>query len=405
MRVLVSGAYWDLIGGSERYTRDVSHALLAAGHEVRVLAEATARLDQDDAQQTLLFPVPGIAAAAPTAEPVRRELDAFLSEFRPQVILVLVARNPAILETLERTAPVVRFVQDHVPFCPGRNKMLRDGTPCEVPSGMTCLATSLFGTGCAGLLKGDGRTAWTRTFSELSRTRRDLLALRRARHLLVASAHMAAELLAVGCERDHVTTLPYFTDAAPKAPQAADRGGNPPLILTPARLTLPDKGVDYLLTALGKVRSPFRALICGDGPAADWLRRKAREEGLAELVEFAGWRSPRELEELYARADIVAVPSMWSEPFGLVGIEAMAHGLPVVAFDVGGIGEWLHDGDTGSLVPRGDTQAFAAALDGLLSDAELRRRLGDAGRARVEAHHRAATHIASLEAVLERAAG
>ncbi|HJO27183.1 MAG TPA: glycosyltransferase family 4 protein [Planctomycetota bacterium] len=420
MRVLVAGAHWELIGGSERHTQDVSQALARAGHEVSVMAdepaeeqrgEPTAITTRRESGRPTLVSVPGCAAATPLGPAARRALSALLDEFRPQVILALVARNAEVLSTLMDAAPLVRFVQDHVPFCPGGNKTLQGGRPCVQPAGVRCLFTALLGAGCAGL-RGPRGPALARTFAQWRRSARGLACLRRTAHLLVASEYMASELRAVGCRRERITLLPYFTNAATPLNSAADgpvsqdsrAAPDPPLILTPARLTLPDKGVDYLLTALAKLRSPFRALICGDGPARAWLEQKARDEGLAERVQFAGWCSSQELERHYAQAAIVAVPSMWNEPFGIVGIEAMAHGLPVVAFDVGGIPAWLHPGKTGSLVPRGDTVAFAAALDELLADGDLRRRYGAAGQKRVTAEHRPARHLESLVALLAQAA-
>ena len=97
---------------------------------------------------------------------------------------------------------------------------------------------------------------------------------------------------------------------------------------------------------------------------------------------------------------LVAVPSIWDEPFGLVGLEAMAHSLPVVAFDVGGISEWLTGGETGLLVPRRDTHAFARALDALLRDSERAREMGAAGARLLREHFSQAAHLNRLEDAL-----
>jgi glycosyltransferase involved in cell wall biosynthesis len=90
---------------------------------------------------------------------------------------------------------------------------------------------------------------------------------------------------------------------------------------------------------------------------------------------------PREeINQFYLESSLLAVSSVWPEPFGLVGHEAMSHGLPVVAFDAGGISEWLIDGENGFLVPWKDTDRFAARIEQLLRDKELGRRLGRRGR-------------------------
>jgi glycosyltransferase involved in cell wall biosynthesis len=103
-----------------------------------------------------------------------------------------------------------------------------------------------------------------------------------------------------------------------------------------------------------------------------------------DLVEAVGWRSHDDLAELYSRADICVVPSLWAEPFGMVAVEAMASGRPVVASDIGGLADSVVDGVTGFLVPPGDAEALAGKLRTLLDDADLRAGMGKRGRLRVE---------------------
>jgi glycosyltransferase involved in cell wall biosynthesis len=107
----------------------------------------------------------------------------------------------------------------------------------------------------------------------------------------------------------------------------------------------------------------------------------------------------------HAAATVVAMPSLWPEPFGRVGLEAMAHGRAVVAFDVGGIREWLIDGETGFLVPPRDVDAMADRLTRLLDDPGLAASLGARGRARVEREFSAAEHVRRLLRLYEDAAG
>jgi glycosyltransferase involved in cell wall biosynthesis len=87
-------------------------------------------------------------------------------------------------------------------------------------------------------------------------------------------------------------------------------------------------------------------------------------------VSFVGHKSREELFSLYTEATLVCVPSIWPEPFGKVGIEAMSVGRPVIASDVGGIGEWLDDGETGFLVPPQNEEILAEKIHTLLEDTE-----------------------------------
>jgi glycosyltransferase involved in cell wall biosynthesis len=100
------------------------------------------------------------------------------------------------------------------------------------------------------------------------------------------------------------------------------------------------------------------------------------------------------------------VPSIWPEPLGLIGLEAAAAGVPAVAFDVGGIREWLSDGVTGRLVatPPLSSAAFAAAIVDCVSDRARLRSWGTAARA-LSRQRTVAAHVAALEQLLHDAAG
>jgi D-inositol-3-phosphate glycosyltransferase len=139
-----------------------------------------------------------------------------------------------------------------------------------------------------------------------------------------------------------------------------------------------DLPVTLLLTG-GETREPDPAAT----PEIGELQRLAAELGVAEHVRFVGKRQPEELRDYYAAGD-VAVTTPWYEPFGLTPLEGMACGVPVVGSDVGGISFTISHGETGYLVPPRDPAALALRLRALLSDAELRTRMGHAARARVE---------------------
>ena len=85
--------------------------------------------------------------------------------------------------------------------------------------------------------------------------------------------------------------------------------------------------------------------------------------GIAERVTFTGWIPQEQLHEAYAHARCAVIPSLWPEPIATVGLELLHHGLPVVGFDAGGIGDWLRHEELGLLVPWNDTRNMAAAID------------------------------------------
>jgi glycosyltransferase involved in cell wall biosynthesis len=144
-------------------------------------------------------------------------------------------------------------------------------------------------------------------------------------------------------------------------------------------------------------------VIVGSGPELEPLRKKAHVLNLAGRVSFPGWLTGDALSDAYARAAVVVVPSRWPEPFGIVGLEAMAHGRVVVAFNVGGIPEWLEEGIGGTLVPAGDVAALAERIGWMLDHPDDARRMAALGHTRVASDFSPAAHLARLLPVYERA--
>jgi glycosyltransferase involved in cell wall biosynthesis len=182
--------------------------------------------------------------------------------------------------------------------------------------------------------------------------------LRRARAVICASSELAERAEALGAHDVHV--IPSGVDL----PAETGAEAEPPEILYAGRLSR-EKGILELVAAA----RGLRLVVAGDGPL------RGRVPGALGFVPHD------ELERLYARAAVVACPSH-REGFGVVCAEAMAHGRAVVATPVGGHRDLVVDGETGLLVPPGDVGALRAALERLLADDGLRRRLGAAARER-----------------------
>jgi type III pantothenate kinase len=121
-------------------------------------------------------------------------------------------------------------------------------------------------------------------------------------------------------------------------------------------------------------------------------------------VHLTGWIDAPDLRALLRECRVSVMPSLWAEPFGIVGLEAMAAGRATIATAAGGALEWTAEGETGLLVPPGDIPALVSALGRLTEDAALAKRMGSAGSQRVERLYRAPTHLAGLREVLESAA-
>jgi len=168
--------------------------------------------------------------------------------------------------------------------------------------------------------------------------------------------------------------------------------GEAPLLLSVGRLRY-YKGLDYLIRAMPQI--PAVLLIIGTGPMEKAWRSLAQETGVADRVLFLGDVSDEELPAYYHAADLYVSPaSHRSEAYGISILEALACGIPAVSTELGTGTSFVNlDGITGLVVPPRDQHALAAAINRLLADAHLRRRLGEAGRLRVHREFSAQTMV------------
>lgn len=162
------------------------------------------------------------------------------------------------------------------------------------------------------------------------------------------------------------------------------------------------KGMDHLIAALPRLLTDLpdvHLVAVGDGDDRGWLENLAEGNGVSRHVHFVGGLTQEELGAWYAACEVFALPSR-GEGFGLVYLEAMAYGKPVVAGAHGGAPEIVDDGVTGYLVPHGDLPQLATALAALLGDTELRQKMGMRGQARVQREFLFAQFSKSLKKIL-----
>jgi glycosyltransferase involved in cell wall biosynthesis len=216
--------------------------------------------------------------------------------------------------------------------------------------------------------------------------------------VVVASHHMRDEMARHGVADDRLKVLPLFSTVRS---DAVAGGGEPDTVLFAGRMTTL-KGGHVLIAAAARVTRllgrPVRILMAGDGPQKDAWRGLAASLGVK--LEQTGWVGLEDRARVYGRSLLVAVPSLWPEPFGLVGLDAASLGRPAVAFDVGGIREWLTDGLNGRLVDAGAGEVgLARAIASLLQDPLERERMGQRAlevSRRMSIH----AHVERLESVL-----
>jgi glycosyltransferase involved in cell wall biosynthesis len=229
--------------------------------------------------------------------------------------------------------------------------------------------------------------------------RKEIRLNQKCNRLIVATQYMRDELLRNGFQARTISVLP-------PVPQHSDTGirsnfSDRNLLLFAGQL-IRGKGVDVLLESLAQVKVPFECIILGEGSHRVYCEQLSRSLGLESRVQFKGFVPQAEIKEYYREASVVVLSSVWPEPFGAIGLEGMRYGLPVVAFDAGGIKEWLIDGYNGSLVPWMDRAAFAARVEDLLKDKERARALGANALNIVSSQFDFSDYIQGLESTFEQ---
>lgn len=295
-------------------------------------------------------------------------LEAFVSQLEADVACIHTPLRRFAAQPVYARFPTLFFAHNYGGLCPSGGRFYHRGSAICTLDGVPdarCIVNA-FLRSCN--TRRPGRLA--ATFALTSETNRWLRTL----PAVVCGSHYVADTYRrSGAPIANLHVLPY---GVPEPAENQRSRADGQTVLFAGRL-LAHKGAAYLIRAFESVSPPARLVISGSGPELPRLRLLAGRLGLESRVEFKG-DLPR-AKDLYPTASVVVMPSIWAEPFGLVGPEAMAHGIPVVASRVGGIPEWLVDGKTGFLVEPKDVGDLAARINTLLANPALADRLGRNG--------------------------
>jgi glycosyltransferase involved in cell wall biosynthesis len=396
--VLMGTPLWGRNGGVAAHVQASARLLAEQGLRVMVVA---AKVDPD-------LHVPGVTVhRSPELFKAHVPIDARLgaaASSHPDVIHLHQLDDPDVVAALRLKAPVVVSAHGYT-ACTAGVHYFRPGQECTRPHGPGCVP-NLALRGCAHVRNPRPLPASYR------QTTRALEALRSADLAVAYSSAVERHLAVNGVTRSAV--IPLFATLAPHPPYEshptrAPHESHPPCeqhephgpaddrtarrVVFAGRVVKP-KGLGVLIRAIRAVDAEL--VVCGDGMQLTAMRRLARRLGVEQRVHFQGWLNAERLTQELAKASVVAIPSLWPEPFGLVGIEALAAGRPVVASFTGGIPDWLQDGVTGVGVRPGDVQGLARALDKLLADPTRQNEIGMAGSEMVAVRFSPERHVEAL---------
>lgn len=386
MKILFANNLCGHFGGVEQVIAHTVAELTRRGHECH-LAYGHARPDAAAYSEAFASATRCSEFGWPAAGDPGKTFRAITEAIRPDVVFVhKLARLPEGVEHATAYRKVV-LVHDHDLWCPtGLGYTRHNRKTCTHAAGWRCYLALAF------IEKSSGGPIPVKLV-RVQKKIREMARYHGFDAVLANSTFIRDRLLAGGypLSRMHLCH-PVLNQGDPEVTPVPEA----PEILYVGSL-IRGKGVDLLLEALRRIRSPFRLTVVGTGKSEGELKAQAESLGLSDRVTFAGWVPNDAVAPYYQRARLVAVPSAWPEPFGLVGLEAMRHGRPVAAFAVGGIPDWLNDEETGLLSPEQDVAHYSASLERLLTDGGLAARLGAAGAARVKAHFSFAGYMDALE--------
>jgi len=389
-------------GGVETYLDTVIPLLEAAGHEIALLSEYDAPSTSRPIGRSASAPAWCVAEIGAT-----RAIDS-VQRWRPEMIFTHGLFNLEIERRALAITSAIAFAHDYRATCISGAKAFAfpATTPCMRRFGKGCLV-NFYPRRCGGL---NPLTMLT----DFSRASARLELLRSCRALVTASEFVRAEYVRNGlaAEAVHCIGLPVADrgDVRAETTEKSARVSSDPLRLLFAGRMEPLKGGGVLLDALPLIFSalsrPLTVTFAGDGGARfEWARRAraVNYRNSAIRVEFTGWVEPPTLAALFDSSDLLVVPSLWPEPFGLVCPEAGIRGLPAAAFAVGGVSEWLTDGVNGALaygLPPAPANLANAIIRCLRDPAEHRRlRIGAIELARRFSPER---HLKALMDVIDR---
>ena len=359
MKIAIANATDHLSGGVEAYIDLLIPALLANGHELLFVHERSG--DPSRPRILALDRIEHVSIGdAGTDASFRR-----VAAWQPDVIFAQTFVDAANEDAALAVAPTVLFAHAYYGTCISGSKSFRlpVARPCSRSFGPACLLM-YYPRRCGGL---DPR----RMRMEYLRQRRRHQGLHRYAAVVTFSEHMRDEYVRNGMAHDRVMRLPPVSPAWAATrepggdPLANMRDGCDVHLAFVGRIERL-KGLHLFLGAVPRldVKGRIKVTIAGDGRDLDRCRsiaNRIQAERPAIVIDFIGWVSEARAAEVIRQCDVLVMPSIWPEPFGFAGADAVRAGTPVAAFDVGAVREWLSDGVTGSVAPADPPNAAGLA--------------------------------------------
>jgi glycosyltransferase involved in cell wall biosynthesis len=385
MNILYIHERFGALAGAEANVLITATELSARGHKVGILHGPST--DKNEAGWKNIFEF---------REPLdATKLDFQIDAFQPDAFFIHKTSKLDVLEAVAASGiPVARMVHDHDIYC---MRSYKYGVFSRKICGRAASAFCIFG--CGAFLTRNHAGPLPLKYVSYGDKKREIEINRGFDRMCVVTTFMRDELLKNGFARERIEIHPPVPRPGDSSIRSSFSNRN--LILYAGQI-IRGKGVDVLIESLARMKEPFECIILGDGSHKTYCEKLTRKMGLHDRVKFKGFVPQEELKSYYRECSVVAISSVWPEPIATIGLEVMRYALPVVAFDAGGIKDWLINGHNGYLVPWMDRDAFAGRLDELLRDKMKAREMGQKGMALVSEQYDFEKYVAGLESMFRR---
>ena len=389
MRILHVNDHLSESGGVETYLLSVCPELMRMGHDVHVAyGKGHPILPQ-------AHHIPQIASIRPRDDAACADsLGSLISRIAPDVIHMHGIHNAGAIRTMVKSGRCVMHTHDYRTICPASNFFYkRPQAVCTKTCGPGCFLTTAL-KHCMTPRPGPALYFYRRA-------RWNIEHCQDFRSVICPSQYAADRYLQSGFDPDRLQVIPYFcplppTDGPRPLPER-------PTITFLGRATS-TKGWFHFIEALGLLPPAVQGLMIGNFGSSSHAEamRLATRFGCADRLKLESWVARKDIHTIYERTSVLVFPSIWPETLGIVGIEAMAFGVPVVASDIGGVREWLLDGETGRLAPPKSAEQITLGVRELLEPVNNRRH-GLAGQRLIRAKFLPEKHLQKLISVYEAA--
>jgi glycosyltransferase involved in cell wall biosynthesis len=396
MKIAQINEKYTLGGGSEKTMWRCAEEFKQAGHDVLIIHG-----DAEAAGEPGTAFSPSIKTATPfRGTKARRDILRVLGQFGADVVHFRNFDAPLTIRAVSRSYATVRTVHTPWTYCPaGTLYKYTTGEVCENVPGFRCFTT---GDWRSCRFRNDGSPISSTEMFKRYVACRVFQLTDRALHAIIANSEWTKRfIVSCGIPFEIVETVPPPIDVPDGLRTNRKNNGNYH-VLTVGRLVA-IKGFGDFLRAMTYLPGKVQATVAGDGPDRARLEELSAELGIADRVNFTGWVNGTRLKRLYESADVFVFPSKNAELFGQVGADASAHGLPVVAYAVGGIPSWLEDGRNGLLVEPGDVEGLVNKVRFILKYPELAKKMGACGRLKIKRDFSTEIHTAKTLRVYEKA--